>query len=398
MIKKIILITAAFFCIIATAIFIHRYQILQYTTEALIRKHLPSYVKIDTIRFDFRKGYVVLGGFKILNPPEFSKEYLVEIEKIVFHYKMRGRTIVEGLELDSPVLSNAVLNIERLSNREVNLVEAQALIGKKPALAPSGQETHGERGGQPANLPKKKPLAGGVKLPESFAIKNGKVIFVDKAVGANPNVLTFEKINTELTLKLNEYYTKVLAASSTGSGYVNGDSGQAIKWIVSLDPGTPRLTMSSRFDVSNVMIKPFEPYYDKYSPFVISAGKFSGVLIFNFDNGAIGSTDELTLSGIKFSVKEGYENAQAWETTVPDLVKYFTSPYGEIIFDFKIKGDMSNPKFYLGPKSKEAILSMAVDKISAAIQNNSESGAGAPKNDIEKAQQYINMFKGLIKK
>ena len=101
---------------------------------------------------------------------------------------------------------------------------------------------------------------------------------------------------------------------------------------------------------------------------------------------------------LKFSVKEGYENAQIWETTVPDIVKYFTSPYGEIIFDFKIKGDMSDPKFYLGPKSKEAIISMAVDKISAAIQKNAGSGTGAPKSDIEKAQQYIDMFKGLIKK
>ena len=59
---------------------------------------------------------------------------------------------------------------------------------------------------------------------------------------------------------------------------------------------------------------------------------------------------------------------------------------------------MSDPKFYLGPKSKEAILSMAVDKISAAIQNNAGSGPGVPKNDIEKAQQYIGIFKGLIKK
>jgi hypothetical protein len=103
------------------------------------------------------------------------------------------------------------------------------------------------------------------------------------------------------------------------------------------------------------------------------------------------------LSDLKFFVKQGYENATFWETTVPDLVKYFTSPYGEIIFDFKIKGEMADPKFYLGPKSKEAIISMAVDKISAAIQKGTESPGGAPKNDIGKAKQYIDLFKGLIK-
>ena len=398
MIRKIIIIIAALFCIIAIPLLIYRYQVLQYTTETLIRKYLPSYVKIDTMRFDFRKGDILLGGFKILNPPGFSKEYLIEIEKITCHYKMRGRTIIEGLELDSPVLNNAVLNIERLANKEVNLVEAQVFIEKKPSGTPSGQKSQEEGGRKPVPEPKNRPSAGVVKLPESFLIKGGKIIFTDRAIGTNPNIVTFENINTELILKMDEHYTKVLAASSTGAGYVNGDSSQAVKWTVDLNPATPRLTMSSRFDVSGVLITPFEPYYDKYSPLVFSAGKFSGVLVFNFDNGTIGSTDELALTGMKFSVKQGSENAQIWETTVPDLVKYFTSPYGEIIFDFKIKGDMSDPKFYLGPKSKEAIFSMAVDKISAAIQNNAGSGGGVPKNDIEKAQQYIGIFKGLIKK
>ena len=38
-------------------------------------------------------------GFKVLNPPEFSKEYLVEIAKVTCNYKLRGKTIVDGLKL-----------------------------------------------------------------------------------------------------------------------------------------------------------------------------------------------------------------------------------------------------------------------------------------------------------
>lgn len=128
---------------------------------------------------------------------------------------------------------------------------------------------------------------------------------------------------------------------------------------------------------------------------MFKAGRFSGSLIFNFDNGMIGSSDELRLSGLKFAVKPGYENAQFWQTTVPDLVKYFTTPYGEVVFDFKIKGDMDDPKFFLGPKSKEALIAMAVDKISDAIQKNA---SGGQKSDIEKAKDYIDMFKGFLKK
>ncbi len=386
--------------LIAISIFIYRYQILQYTAETLIRKYMPDYVKIDKIRFDFRKGDLLLGGFKILNPPDFSKEYLIEIEKIACHYKMRGRSIVDGLELTNPVLSGVVLDIERLGNGKVNLFEAQALIGKKSPAVSSGRES-GERGtGQagPVQATQSKRSSGGVKLPEIFIIKGGKIIFTDRMTIVHPNIITFEDINTELVLKMNEYYTKILTVSSTGAGYLNGNKGQVVKWAIGLNPAMPRLTMSSRFDVSNVPIVPFEPYYDKYLPLVFKAGRFSGLLIFDFDNGSIGSADEIRLSGLKFFVKEGYENEQFWETTVPDLVKYFTSPYGEIIFDFKIKGDMSDPKFFLGPKSKEAMISMAVDKISAAIQKNTGSGGAGTKNDIDKAKQYIDLFKGLIKK
>ena len=389
MFKKPIVVIAAILAMILAAVFLYRYQILQYTTEKLIRKYLPDYVKIDTIRFDFRKGEAVLSGFKILNPPEFSKEYLAEIDKITCNYKLRGKTIINGLELSGPVLNNAVLNIERLGNGKLNLIEAETLIGKKSSAVP----------GSSAPSPANKKLAAGAKLPETFMIKNAKVIVTDRLANAKPAIITFENINTELTMKMDTYYTRILSVASTGQGNVNGDSSQIVKWNITLNPTTPRLTMSSRFDVSGVLITPFELYYDKYSPLVFKAGRFSGLLIFDFDNGIIGSNDELRLSDLKFFVKPGYENTEFLETTVPDLVKYFTSPYGEIIFDFKIKGDMADPKFYLGPKSKEAIISMAVDKISAAIQKNAAQGTGGlPKNDIDKAKEYIDMFKGLIKK
>jgi hypothetical protein len=395
MIKKLIIIIVAAVGLIAAAIFIYRYQILQYTAETLIRKRLPNYVRINNIRFDFSKGEVVLSGFKILNPPEFSKEYLMEIEKISCRYKMRGKTILDGPEFSGPAMTGAVLDIERLGDGKLNLLEAETMIeGRSPAKAAPG---HKEGEESPSKASGNKRLAASVKLPETFMIKNAKVIFTDRLTTAKPSVITFENINAELTLKMDEYHSRVLAVNSAGEGYVNGDSGQVVKWTVALNPTAPRLTMSSRLEVSGVAITPFEPYYDKYSPLVFKAGRFSGLLIFDFDNGVIGSSDELRLSDLKFFVKQGYENATFWETTVPDLVKYFTSPYGEIIFDFKIKGEMADPKFYLGPKSKEAIISMAVDKISAAIQKGTESPGGAPKNDIGKAKQYIDLFKGLIK-
>ncbi|MDD5427812.1 MAG: hypothetical protein PHI58_01065 [Candidatus Omnitrophica bacterium] len=395
MIKKILIAVVVLIALTAASVFIYRYQILQYTAETLIRKYLPDYIRIDTIKFDFAKGDVALAGFKILNPPQFSKEYLMEIEKITCRYKLRGKKITDGIEIASPVLTNAVLDIERLGDGRINLAEAQEMMIKK---APDAGTVSRDKTEPKPSQPAGKGLAAVVTLPQKFIIKNAKAVFVDRLVRSTPTVITFENVNTELTLKMNEYYTKVLSVGSVGEGYVNGDPTQTVNWSISLDPTTPRLTMSSRFDVSGVLIPPLEPYYDKYSPFIFKTGRFSGLLIFDFDNGMIGSSDELRLSGLRFSVKQGFENAQFWQTTVPDLVKYFTSPYGEIVFDFKIKGDMAEPQFFLGPKSKEAILAMAVDKISEAIQKANSGGAGGPKSDIDKAKDYIDMFKGFIKK
>jgi hypothetical protein len=398
MLKKSFIIAAIAVALIMVSVFVYRYQIMQYTAEALIRKYLPSYIKIDSIRFDFNKSDATLQGFKVLNPPEFSREYLIDIEKITCHYKMRGKTIIDGLELSSPILTNAVMDIERLGNGKMSLIEVQALIEGRtaPAVGVPVNNLHVES--DHAAAAKRKRLLAPIKLPDTFVIKGGKVIFMDRMTRTNPNIITFDDIAAEVTIKMDESYTEVLSAHSTGQGNINGGKDQTVKWTVSIDPTTPRLTMSNRFEVSNVSIPPFEPYYDKYSPLVFKTGKFSGLLIFDFDNGAIGSSNELHLSDLQFFVKPGYENAAFWQTTVPDLVKYFTSPYGEIIFDFKIKGDMSDPKFYLGPRSKEAMISMVVDKISKAIQNSSGGGDGAPKNDIDKAKEYIDLFKGLIKK
>jgi hypothetical protein len=185
----------------------------------------------------------------------------------------------------------------------------------------------------------------------------------------------------------------MLELSFSGEGSLNGDGSQVVRWQGSMDTQAVELTMSNRLDVSGIDILSIRPYYDKYSPFIFASGNFSGELIFDFNNGNIGSTNVLRLSGVRFAVKNGYENSVFWETTVPELVKYFTTSSGEIVFDFKIKGRISEPKFYLGPISKKALTSMVVDKVSDAIRKMSENdNAGG---DFAKAKKYIDIFKGI---
>ncbi|MCX5686377.1 MAG: DUF748 domain-containing protein [Candidatus Omnitrophica bacterium] len=395
--KKILIALIVIAAAAATAIFIYRYQLVQYSADKIIRSRLPGYVKIDTIIFDARASRVSFKGFRILNPPDFANKNLLEIEEVSCSYKMNGMNIAEGFEIYDPVFRRFLLNIEHLSNGKLNLTEMSASL--QDNLPKS------EAPGRPSNIADKaaaKAVSDFIKLPEQFSITDGRIIFTDRFRMSRPYILSFENINGNIFLRFDERYTRVLGVNSTGEGLFNGRQGEVIKWDIKFDPTAPRLTMSNRFEVWNLEITPLEPYYDRYSPLVFKNGVFSGLLIFDFDNGRIGSTNEIHLADFRFYVKPGYENAAFWETTVPDLVKYFSTPSGEIVFDFKIKGDMENPQFYLGPISKQALAAMAIDKISSAIQSLSNKGPsaspGGPKSDIEKAKEYIDLFKGMIKK
>jgi len=398
--KRTLLIIISIAAIIALAVFIYRFQIIRYSAEVFIRKSLPSYVKVDSINFDARGSRVTLSGFKISAPRGFSDDYILEIGEVSCRYKLRGKNITEGFEIFEPVFKKFLLNIERLEDGCLNLNEMSSLIkGNAPAENPPPASAPSTEEGAVKKQPAAVKLSDIIKLPENYSLKNGTIIFLDRYGLSRPHIISFENINASLFIKLDDNYSKILSLSSQGQGEIGGNRSEIVRWNTSLNPTAPKLTMSNRFDVYNVKIKPFEPYYDKYSPLVFTDGTFSGLLIFDFDNGNIGSSNEIRLSNFRFYVKPGQENAQFWQTSVPELVKYFSTPYGEIVFDFKIKGDMKNPVFYLGPKSKEALTALAVDKISAAIQDMSKSsGNTGKKTDLEKAKQYIDMFKGVLNK
>lgn len=404
MIKKLAVSISVFLVAVIAAAFFFRYEILRYSAERLIMASLPPYVKIDSMRFDFKAKKIVFGGFRLSNPADFSYADMLEIKEISCRYALKGKNIIDGLELTDLIFKEPLLSIERLGNAKLNLTEMQPVLEEGQGARVKGQGkkeiiTGKNRG---PNIIMGKKISDIIKLPQDFLLKDGKITFIDRFNSPKPIVITFENVTAKVSLKLNDAYTSCLEVYSTGEGCLNGDRDEAVKWVISYNPQSPRLTMSNRFEVSNLDLVTLRPYYDRYSPLYFVRGRFSGTLIFDFDNGNIGSTNEIWLTDFRFYVKPGLENSAFWETTVPDLVKYFSTPYGEIVFDFKIKGDMASPKFYLGPISKQAIASMAVDKIRDVISGISESAAqgasGQPASDIEKAKRYIDLITGLIKK
>ena len=405
MVKKILIVIVILAIVSAAVVYIYRQTIIQYYGEKFIRDNLPEYIKIDKIKFDLGNNVFSLGGLKVLNPPVFLAKYMLAIEEVRCVYRIKGAIFPEGLDIVGVSFKRPEISVERLPDSRMNLVEMNSFTGSFPAKnAPIGlfEETREAKpvpkpAPQSLNITKK--LSDVIKLPSSFSIERGKIFFIDSLPYQKPYEIIIDSINGDVSISFNDSYTAILSVAFTLQGNLNGASDETLKWIASLDPKTPKLTMSNRFEVSNLEIRTFEPYYDAQSPIVFRKGKFSGDLVFDFDNGNIGSTNEIRLSDISFFAKEGSENGQFFETSVPDLVRYFTTSSGDVVFDFKIKGDMNNRRFYLGPISKRALTSMALDKISSYAINQMTKPAGAAAGGtVDKAQDYINMIGELIKK
>jgi hypothetical protein len=390
MLKKISLATVILIFIAAASLYIFRHAIIRHYVEKAIRENPPSYIKIDDIRFDFALNKVSFTGFTVANPKGFPSEYLVRIKDASCLYVIFGGVIPRGIEIRDVVLNGADVRIDRLRNSRMNVAASGNLINS-PAPQHAVKEARQER---PVKGVVKMPDI--LKLPNSFKIKSSQAVFCDMSLYRDPYVLYVGHLNGHVNVVLTDDYTALTSISWDLSGLLNDRKDQMIHWVASLDPTKKALTMSNRFDVEGLDIVPLGPYYDSFSPFVFKRGVFSGNLVFDFADGRIGSTNEIRLSNLAFYVKEGRQNSEMWDANVEDLLRYFTTPSGEVVFDFKLKGDMYHPTPYLGPISKRALTSMAMKKLTDYAVNSmtNQKDNGASSN----IDQAIDAFKKLIKK
>ena len=121
MIKKLIIAFILLLACAAAVLFMHRFYVLQYTVETLIRKALPDYVRVDKIRLEPERHSLVLENFRIVNPGNFSYPYLFEIESMSCKYKLKGRSILDGFEIFEPEFKAPTLTIETVSYTHLTL-------------------------------------------------------------------------------------------------------------------------------------------------------------------------------------------------------------------------------------------------------------------------------------
>ena len=409
MLKKIIVVVILIMIFALAGIYFYRHAIIKHYAEKIVRENLPGYIKIDKVDFDFANNKVFLKNFRVLNAPGFPSQFFLKVNDISCRYDILGRGIPTGLEISEVSMTGADIRIERLRNGRVNAAEMENFVksfekdASSPVIASPAAFRRDEailkkETTSTHSVASNDNLAKLLKLPDSFDIKNARLVFLDKVPYENPYIITIEPVNGQVSINFTDNYSKINNVSYALSGNLNGDRNQSIQWLASLDPNKPKLTMSNRFDVSGLELLTFEPYYDSFSPLIFKRGRVSGTLVFDFNNGNIGSTNEIYLSGLVFAVKRGYENSEMWGTTVPEIMRYFTTTSGDVVFDFKLKGDMNNPTFYLGPISKRAMTSMVVDKIASYAIDQATKQQGGANNDIDKAKQAIDMVRQFLKK
>jgi len=409
-----ILIVILVFVIIATGfVFLFKDEILQffvYSAESVIKENLPPYVTLGRLVFDPKNQTLNVEDFGIKNPEGFHNKYLAKIGTIECRYKMQGENILDGIEVTQITAIEPVINIERRRDGIINVnlmgdvmaAENQAQAARKAA---ESAETAEKKEGVVERIKEKirkrtekVQISDIIKLTNEIQVRDGKVVFIDDYIIPRRRYkLTFEDFEGNIVLGLRSDYTQVMSVHTRGSGFVNGDPYQKIDWVVSFDPRASELDMSNRYTVENVDIMLFKPYYDEYSPIDIRSGRVFGTFVFDFNHGNIGSNNEVRLRQLKFTEKEGRMGSQFWGGSVTDIINYLRSSSGDVIFDFKIKGSIQHPEFFPGPRVKQAIQNMIVQRVSDAFRQPEEGAVqgqqAEPQSDTERV---YNVIRGLL--
>ncbi len=401
--KKIALVLLVLLIAAVLAVYHYRDEIFRLSADVIIRKTLPDYISVENVVLDMERSTLELEGLYIKNPRGYRNRYFAEIASIKCGFQKKGETILDGIEITGILCDGVRINIERLRDNRLNVNEMGEVM-KTSSSKPGEPAGGGQREDAKSNPIKERFLARNkikledfIKLPETININNGKLLFFDEAVGAKPYLLIFEKIESEVGLQLSHDLKDVLRVSSRGRGIIDGSDSQTVEWVVSIDPKEKELTMSNRYEVRDVDITLFAPYYSEYSPIEVKKGRFSGSMVIDFDHGNIGSTNKLILKDVEFTEKkEGMSGF--WQTDMlPQIIDYLRSSSGEIIFDFKIKGEMSRPVFFPGPHVKKAIQNAVVDKIMGAVGGEEQGGTDSGQGSSD-AEKVIDLLRGMMQK
>ncbi|MDD5504064.1 MAG: DUF748 domain-containing protein [Candidatus Omnitrophica bacterium] len=397
----------AFFaiCAIITALAIalgiyayaERQKLLNAGLDRIIRASIPSYARIQELSLDMPNRLITAKGLTVANPYGFKNDIFLQIENISLSYEQTdSRNILSGITLKNIKASGVKVFLEKNSLGLFNAAKMEAVLNSK---------NHGKSAvGIWANITAR---AAGffapkidinqlLRLEPVFDIDNGAVFFNDYFIDSEGYRASVEKISAKASAVLKRGGRDISSINFDGSGIINNEPGRILSLSAMYDFSKSHPVLNNNINIKNADIKSFGPYYDEFSPFIFHAGTVSGRLVINIDNELIDSSNELVFSNLELENKKNHGFNRFWPSGADDLYSYFSSEQGDILFDFKVKGAIDKPEFYLGPKTKQALAYMVIDKIAGVISGKDEEAEGEqPKEDESVLSRVINAIKGL---
>jgi len=388
---------------IAGYVYLNRQALLNQSIDKVLANLLPGFMEVDNLSLDLDKKTINIENLRIKNPKGFTHPYLAEASTISCSYRQRDNTsLLKGISIEDIKFADLKIYIDRNRDGEVTIQHMEEVFkGSKPMK---------KLGAKSKMLSIFSYLLSPVKdinqlldIDPVFNISSGVFTFDDSFIDVRGYKTTITDINAVVTLDLQKGFQGINYLTSKGRGVVNGKRPQYLDWDVKYDPTTEKLTMANSFIISDIDFVHFAPYYDQYSPFIFQKGLASGELMFNFDNGNIGSMNEIRFSGLVFEPKKDHSFNKFWPTGTEDLYKYFSDQSGEIVFDFKIKGSMDEPEFLLGSETKRALSEMVIYKIADVIfkedkgqeTNQQPSGSDTSSQDKSDFEKVLDIIKGF---
>lgn len=399
---KLILYFFALILILAVLLFfIGRHRIIDYGIRFFVKRTLPEYVEIKNFNIDIEKGSLFIKGIKIKNPNGFKSRYLLEADSLTIFFDglsklSSGKFLIKDIELSSPIIY-----IIRADNGITNIEYFLKTLGKRNPV--SGVTISSKISAFITFLFFPNIDLNYITKDEiPFMIKEGGIIFEDYYNFKEPYKSSILNLKADGAFNLKDKFRGLSGIRMELNGIVNGNKDEYITWnMESKFEDEWRYKISNTLNIDNLNLPHFEPYYDKFSPFIFKKAFVRGNIIFNLDNGNIGSTNELRFYNFVIEKREEFSNSFLWDVNIEDLYTYFASESGEIVFDFKIKGTLEEPKLYMGSKVKKALTRMAVDKIADIFikrPEQSKADDGYEPSGLDKIENVIEIFKKRITK
>ena len=391
--KFLMLILILLLCV-AVFVYLNRHVIVEQMIEKTLSENLPDSILIDDVKIDINKGKAEVIGLKVLNPEGFREDHCLTIDRLVCMFDLSSEGIFEGIDIQTIKINGLEVFIERGADKQINLIEAgERFQPETEVIVDQNRKSVIDENKLIRDFLENKGMldedgnfdvSGKINVTDTINIKNGTITYYDLSTGRIPFSVSIDDIQGDLIIKTFNSFSDILLVRSYGTGTLNGYHDQTLKWNTTFYPETAKLTMSNNIEAMNVDISTFLPYIDSYLPITISKGRLSGNLVFDFDNGNIGSMCSLKLNDLDFKAKQQGGGVSFWEEGVDDIVRYLRTSPDEIFFDFKVKGDLENPRFYPGPVVKAALQRMFMEKIQYMIGGEDEGGqADSDKRSVQ---------------